>query len=85
MLAVRGHYDGNTIRFDNLQIKQECEVIVTFLDAPLFERQNPNNTDAKRRAFEELSEFKKTLPSDFDYRKELEASRAVRYDSPTRR
>jgi hypothetical protein len=48
MLAVKGIYDGNTFLVDRaIPIKEECEVIITFLDSvPSRER---SQIDKERR------------------------------------
>ena len=34
MIAVKGRYDGTAVILDKMPTANECDVIVTFLDAP---------------------------------------------------
>ena len=36
MIAVKGMYDGKTVVLDKSPVTHECEVIVTFLDTPVY-------------------------------------------------
>ena len=38
MIAIKGRYDGKTVTLDKQPAIRECDVIVTFLDTPAFER-----------------------------------------------
>ena len=38
MVAIKGRYDGTSVLLDKTPVTQECEVIVTFLDNPSFNR-----------------------------------------------
>ena len=38
MVAVKGRYDGTTVIFDGTPAFNECDVIVTFLESPVFSK-----------------------------------------------
>jgi len=86
MLAVKGVYNGgDTVKLNNapVTVNEPYEVVVAFLN-PL--KQNEISSQAasdrnsrKHQAFQHFLKYKGTLPSDFDYKKELAEYRNERH------
>jgi hypothetical protein len=93
MFAVNGFYaGGDTVKIEKLDVPVSApyRVIVTFVEtAPPADaahtsdskQETTHNEDLerKRAAFANLSKFHKTLPADFDYKKELMEYRDERF------
>ncbi|GMO52078.1 MAG: hypothetical protein Pg6C_17380 [Treponemataceae bacterium] len=89
MIAVKGIYEGgNTVKIDDseLNIAEPYEVVVSFLQpakdlAEKKRHEEKADLAQRQKAFEGLMEFHRTLPADFDYKKELNEWRDERYGS----
>ncbi|MDR2468083.1 MAG: hypothetical protein LBD22_03890 [Spirochaetaceae bacterium] len=90
MYAVNGYYmGGDTVKIErnDFPVSAPYKVVVTFIE--------PASADAgkvrageelakSREAFARLSKYHKSLPADFDYKKELAEYREERFGSPGR-
>jgi hypothetical protein len=55
MLAVKGIYDGNTFLVDQvIPVKEECEVIITFLNSAPSHKRSPINKEKRIAAVNRL-------------------------------
>ena len=78
MVEVKGIYKGgDTVKLDvaSVPVHEPYEVVVTFLN-PVQESENSSETAEEKQtkrqeAFEQFMQYQGTLPSDFDYKKEL--------------
>jgi hypothetical protein len=94
MYAVNGFYTGeDTVKIEKLDVPVSTpyKVIVTFVEPAhpastahtSNSKQEPTHDEdleRKRAAFASLSKFHKTLPADFDYKKERDAYYEERYE-----
>ncbi|GHS91104.1 hypothetical protein FACS1894139_06470 [Planctomycetales bacterium] len=74
MFAIEGVYDGTTnqLKMATIPGRERYKVIVTFMQ-PL------TAPDERQAAFARLMTYSRTLPADFDYKKEIAAYREERY------
>jgi len=82
MVAVRGIYQGgDTVKLESstVQFTEPYEVVVAFLN-PLQRAESAETSNKKRQeAFQNFMRYSRTLPEDFDYKKELNDYRQERY------
>jgi hypothetical protein len=85
MFAVKGIYDGKSVVVKEpipLAVAEQYEVIVTFISSINTDGYHKLGDDARKKAFNFLMEFpKKSLPNDFDYKRELTNAIREKYDS----
>jgi hypothetical protein len=93
MVAVEGLYTGgDTVKIDTALLpfmSEPYEVIVTFLrpiqnaqahaDQRSTDKQINRNPDKRQAGFQAFMKYKGSLPTNFDYRKELSDYREERY------
>jgi hypothetical protein len=86
MFAVKGIYDGKSVVVKEpipLPVAEQYEVVVTFLSSLSSDKEHKFIDDnMRKKAFDFLMEFpKKSLPDDFDYKRELTNAIREKYDS----
>jgi hypothetical protein len=82
MYAVNGFYaGGDTVKIEkpDVPVSTPYRVIVTFVAPEHPAPTHDEDLERKRAAFANLSKFHKTLPADFDYKKELMEYRDERF------
>jgi hypothetical protein len=85
MFAVKGIYDGKSVVVKEpipLAVAEQYEVVVTFLSSINSDKEYKLEDDERKKAFDFLMEFpKKSLPNDFDYKRELTNAIREKYGS----
>ncbi|MDR2509021.1 MAG: hypothetical protein LBC77_00080 [Spirochaetaceae bacterium] len=90
MYAVNGYYTGgDTVKIErnDVSVSAPYKVVVTFIEpAAVYEGSVRAGEELakSREAFARLSKYHKSLPADFDYKKELAEYREERFGGPGR-
>jgi hypothetical protein len=90
MYAVNGYYTGgDTVKIErnDFSVSVPYKVVVTFIEPVSTSEGAPRAGEElakSREAFARLSKYHKSLPADFDYKKELAEYREEHFGSPDR-
>jgi hypothetical protein len=80
MFAVKGFYNGNSVIVNEpIPTKEQYDVIITFISSA---EENKRPDDERRKSYDFLMNFpKKSLPENFDCKKELMEALDEKYNS----
>jgi len=73
MFAVKGFYNGDSVIVEEpIPTKKQYNVVITFISSVEESNSHDQQLDDRKKSFDFLMNFpKKTLPENFDYKKEL--------------
>jgi hypothetical protein len=84
MFAVKGFYNGDSVVVNEpIPVKEQYDVIITFISSIKESNlHNQSREDDRKKSFDFLMDFpKKSLPENFDYKKELIEALDEKYHS----